>query len=304
MRSFHPLRALPFDLSPPSLVERVVAMQSLTFQIAMITGPVLGGFLYVVWEALPYLVASLLLALGIAVLSIVPDVKVEKLVASVGVRGTISDAREGLRFVRRTPVLFGAISLDLFAVLFGGAVALLPAIATERLGVGAIGFGWLRASVGMGAASVSFALTAKPVSRHVGTVLMAAVAVFGLATVVLGLTTSYAVAFIALFVLSGSDSISVFIRSTVVPMATPPNMRGRVLATENVFIGASNELGAFVSGVAASLLGLVGAVVLGGTATLAVVGLWWVFFPALRSIDRFSEVLPVAPAPDVLDPKA
>ncbi len=297
-----PSRALPFDLSPESLIERVVAISSLTRQIGLIIGPVIGGFLYVIAPSRPYLFVAIALGLGIAVLVVVPDSGRERLVSAGGVRATLIDAREGLRFARRTPVLFGAISLDLFAVLFGGAVALLPAIAEERLGVGAIGLGWLRAATGMGAASVSFGLAARPVSRHVGRVLLIAVAVFGVATIVLGITTSFAVAFIALFVLSGSDSISMFIRSAIVPMATPEAMRGRVLATENVFIGASNELGAFESGVAASILGLVGAVVFGGTATLVVVVLWWRFFPALRSIDRFSELRPVSREANVIDP--
>ena len=297
-----PSRALPFDLAPDQLIERVAAINALTFQIALIIGPVIGGFLYVVSPAHPYLFATIMIVIGIAVLAFVPYSPREVLHSASGVKATLVDAREGLRFVRRTPVLFGAISLDLFAVLFGGAVALLPAIAEERLGVGAIGLGWLRAATGMGAASVSLALAAKPVSRHLGRVLLVAVAVFGLATIVLGLTTSFTVAFIALLILSGSDSISMFIRSAIVPMATPESMRGRVLATENVFIGASNELGAFESGVAASLIGLVGAVVFGGAATLAVVVLWWRFFPALRLIDRFSELKPVSVAPDVLNP--
>jgi predicted MFS family arabinose efflux permease len=188
--------------------------------------------------------------------------------------------------------LFGAISLDLFAVLFGGAVALLPAIAEERLGVGAIGLGWLRAATGIGAAVVSIALATRPISRHVGHKLLTMVALFGAATLVLGLTRSFAVAFVALLVLSGADAVSVFIRSAIVPLATPDNMRGRVLATENVFIGASNELGAFESGVPGSLFGLVGAIMIGGVGTLAVVGIWAVFFPKLRKIDRFSELHP------------
>ena len=202
-------------------------------------------------------------------------------------RATLRQAMEGLRFVRRQPVLLGAISLDLFAVLFGGAVALLPAIAEERLGVGAIGLGWLRAAVGIGAGSVTLFLTVRPVHRKVGRTLLVAVALFGVGTIVLGLTTSFVVAFIALMALSGADSVSVFIRATLVPLVTPHDKRGRVLAVEAVFIGASNELGAFESGVAGQLLGPAAAVVLGGAATLAVAALWWKFFPALRRVDSF-----------------
>ena len=156
----------------------------------------------------------------------------------------------------------------MFAVLFGGAVALLPAIAEERLGVGSIGYGWLRAAPGIGAVVVTALLALRPVRRRVGTTLLVAVAVFGAATVVLGVTTSYVLAFVALLVLSGADAVSVFIRATIVPLATPDEMRGRVMAVENVFIGASNELGAFESGVAGALLGVGPAVWLGGLLTM------------------------------------
>jgi hypothetical protein len=153
--------------------------------------------------------------------------------------------------------------------------------------VGAVGFGWLRAATGIGAASVMGVLAVRPVTRHVGRVLLTVIAVFGLATIALGATRSYAVAFVALLVASGADAVSVFIRATLVPLVTPPTMRGRVLAVENVFIGASNELGAFESGVAGQLLGPAAAVGLGGVATLAVAAAWWVLFPALRDVDRF-----------------
>ena len=179
---------------------------------------------------------------------------------------------EGLRFIRRRQVLLGAITLDMFAVLFGGAVALLPAIAEERLHVGSIGYGWLRAAPGVGAVIVTALLAVRPVRRRVGTTLLVAVAVFGAATVVLGVTHSYVLAFAALLVLSGADAVSVFIRATIVPLATPDEMRGRVMAVENVFIGASNELGAFESGVAGALLGVGPAVWLGGLLTMGVVG--------------------------------
>ncbi len=197
---------------------------------------------------------------------------------------------EGLRFIRRRPVLFGAIALDLFAVLFGGAVALLPAIAEDRLGVGNVGYGWLRAAPGIGAVALTVVLAVRPVRRRIGRTLLVVVAVFGVATIVFGFTRNYVVAFAALLVLSGADAISVFIRATLVPLATPDHMRGRVMAVENVFIGASNELGAFESGLAGTWLGIGPAVVLGGALTLGVVGLWWLLFPALRNIDRFEDV--------------
>lgn len=204
--------------------------------------------------------------------------------------GRLRQAAEGLVVIRRNPILFGAISLDLFAVLFGGAVALLPAIAQTRLGVDAVGLGWLRAAGGIGAAAMTVLLSVRPVRRHVGRRLFAMVALFGVTTIVLGVTRSFAVAFVAMLVLSGADAVSVFIRSTIVPLVTPPEARGRVLAVEGVFVGASNELGAFESGVVGSLLGTGAAVVTGGAATLVVVAVWSTIFPALRRIDRFSEL--------------
>jgi predicted MFS family arabinose efflux permease len=200
-------------------------------------------------------------------------------------------------------VLLGAISLDLFAVLFGGAIALLPALADERLGVGARGLGWLWASAGIGAALVTIVLARRPVRRHVGRTLLFVVALFGVGTIVLGVTTNFAVAFLAIAALSGADAVSVFIRSTLLPLVTPADVRGRVVAVEMVFIGASNELGAFESGVAGEVLGAAGAVVFGGVATLAVAVLWWVLFPALRDVDRFpSGIAGAIPVSETGDP--
>ena len=311
-------RALPADVVARDRLPWVVARFSGAWQAALIVGPVLGGFLYAVDVRLPYVASAvLLLASAVAVLSVrvrpeaAPHAR-ERAVATAGeagdalitasvepmmggmeaappVRARLAEAVEGFRFIRRVPVLLGAISLDLFAVLFGGAVALLPAIATDRLGVGAVGLGWLRAAGGLGAAAVTVVLAVRPLRRHIGTTLMTVVAGFGVATIVLGLTRSYLVAFAAMVVLSGADAISVFIRATLVPLVTPDDKRGRVMAVENVFIGASNELGAFESGVAGHLLGPSAAIVFGGVATLAVAGGWWVLFPDLRSVDRFPE---------------
>ena len=203
--------------------------------------------------------------------------------------GQFHQAFEGFRVIRRSPALLGAISLDLFAVLFGGAVALLPAIAETRLGVDAVGLGWLRAAGGIGAATVTLILSARPISRRVGPIMFLAVALFGVFTIVLGLTHSFAVAFVSMLLLSAADSVSVFVRGTLVPLVTPSSARGRVMAVEGVFIGASNELGAFESGVAGQVLGTGPAVVLGGIATIGVVGIWTVLFPVLRRFDRFPE---------------
>jgi len=291
------VRALPADVVTPARLPWLVARWSAVFQLAFVVGPVLGGTLYAVGPKAPYYAAmSLFLASSVLILTVrVPRRVVRELEVaeaseeSPTARQRLHDALEGLRFVRRQPILLGAISLDLFAVLFGGAVALLPAIAEDRLGVGAVGFGWLRAAVGIGAGVVTLFLARRPITRRVGRTLLIAVAVFGIGTIVLGLTRSYVVAFGALLLLAGADALSVFIRSTLVPLATPRATRGRVLAVETVFIGASNELGAFESGVAGQLLGPAAAVALGGVATIAIAGLWWTLFPALRNVDRFPQ---------------
>jgi MFS family permease len=290
-------RSLPADVVGAERLPWLVARNSMTFQVALIVGPVLAGSLYAVHHALPYLVvAGLSLAAAAATLFITVQPRT-RLAASRRQPGAVlHDALAGLRVVRRQPILLGVISLDLFAVLFGGAIALLPALADDRLGVGAVGFGWLRAAGGIGAAAVMLSLARRPVTRHVGRTLLVAVAAFGLFTVVLGLTRSFAVAFAAMLVLTGADAVSVFIRATIVPLAVTAELRGRVLAVEAVFIGASNELGAFESGVVGELLGPAAAVALGGLATMAIALGWWLLFPALRRVDRFTDVAAEATA--------
>ena len=287
-------RALPIDLSPPGVVPRVVALKSVCFQAGHIAGPITFGFAFVVEGSLPYLLSALALVAAIAIVTLIPSSGVKRL-ASTGGRQLILESLEGLRFIRYRPVLLGAMGLDLFAVLFGGALALLPAIAEDRLGVGAIGLGWLRAGVGIGAGATAVCMSIRPVRRHLGRILYAVVAVFGLGTIALGLTRSFALALTIIIVISAADAVSMFIRATLVPLATPEDMRGRVLATEGVFIGASNELGAAESGLTAAFMGLVGAVVFGGAATLVVVAVWWRWFPDLRDLDTFDEVRPDPP---------
>ena len=287
--------ALPIDLSPPEVVARVVALKTVAFQGGLIVGPIVFGFAFVVDESLPYLLSAIAMTAVVAIVVFVPSSGVRRL-ASSGARRAIHDAFEGLRFIRRSPILFGAMSLDLFAVLFGGAVALLPAIAEDRLGVGAVGLGWLRAGVGIGASVVAVTLSIRPLQHRLGRILLWVVAMFGLGPIGLGLTRSFALAFTAIVLLSAADAVSMFIRMTLVPLATPEDMRGRVLAVENVFIGASNELGAAESGLTAAFMGLVGAVVFGGAATLVVVAVWWRLFPTLRDMDTFDEIRPTKEA--------
>ena len=287
-------RALPMDLAPEGARERTVALNVAAWQAGFIVGPVTFGFAFEVDPALPYLLAAWSSAAAIGLLMFLPPSEVQRAAsaAGAGVRAALGHALEGLRYVRRNRVVLGAISLDLFAVFMGGANALLPAIAEERLGVGAVGLGWLVAAAGIGASAVMAALSVRPIRRRVGPSLIAVVAAFGVGAVVLGLTRSFIVAFAALLVMGGADAVSVVIRSTIVPLATPEEVRGRVMAVEYVFIGGSSELGAFKSGVAGALLGVAGAVVLGGVGTLAVVAIWWLAFPELRHIDRYAEVSP------------
>lgn len=276
------------SIAPPGGLPAVVALSSATWTGAMIVGPAVSGLLYSIDPSVAYAGSSVLIAIGWLSLT---RVNVPRVVnQGPAERPTFQHAIEGLRFIRRTPILLAAISLDLFAVLFGGAIALLPVIAEERLGVGDVAYGWLRAAAGIGAALMAVFLAVRPVRNKVGHKLFFVVAVFGVGTVVLGLTRSYLVAFIAVVVISAADMVSVFIRGSIVPLVTPDAKRGRVLAVENVFIGASNELGAFESGVASQAVGAAGAVVGGGVATVGIAGLWWFLFPSLRNVDKFSDL--------------
>jgi len=285
------LRSLIPMVVERDILPRVVALNSTTWQLAIVLGPAASGFLY---NADPsyayYATAALLLGALVTVLTVMMPPDWATRVVTV-FRPDMRSALEGLQFIRRTPVLLGAIALDLFAVLFGGAVTLLPAIADEQLGVGNVAYGWLRASAGVGSFVVAVIITARPIHRHIGRVLLSVVAIFGFATIVLGITHNYWVAMLAIVTLSGADMVSVYVRSTLVPLVTPDDRRGRVSAVEQVFIGASNELGAFESGVAAAVFGLGPAIVLGGAATVTVVGVWSVCFPDLRDIDRFEDVM-------------
>ena len=282
-------RAIAPLLVDPTDLPQVVALWTAAFTGASIIGPVAGGFLYTQGATNAYVVAAVLEFLAaVPLLGIVYAREPQRNTD----RPTLSTALEGLWFVRRTPIVLAAISLDLFAVLFGGAIALIPAVATERLGVGDLAYGWLRAAPGIGAAVMAVWLATWPVQRRVGPTLLAVVALFGAGTIVFGTTRNYAVAFIALVVISAADMVSMFIRGSLVPLATPDDQLGRVSAVESVFIGASNELGAFESGVTARLFGLSGAIAFGGIMTLVVAGAFAVFSPTVRNINTFDDVKP------------
>ncbi len=280
---------LPF-LVPSEQLPKTIAWSSSVSQLAVIAGPAVGGFVYALGPTFAYggcLVAFLSAALGTTVL------RGRRLnISLVPMAGRIERVKEGIRFVRSRPVVLGAISLDLFAVLLGGATALLPIYARDILHVGPSGLGMLRSAPTVGAALVALFLTRHPIHRSVGSTMFYAVAVFGLATIVFGLSTDFRLSLASLVVLGASDQVSVFIRSALVQFATPDPMRGRVSAVSTLFINSSNELGEFESGVTAQLFGTVPAVVLGGIGSLLVVALWTRMFPPLRTVDRMTDVAP------------
>jgi MFS family permease len=278
-------QAIMPNLVPAALFSRAVAVNSSTWQVSTIAGPAIGGLVYLLGPEVVYGTVAGLLA---AAFFFIAGVKTEK-----PARPEEPDSwhvlLEGLRFVWKKKVILGAVSLDLFAVLFGGAVALLPAYASDILHVGPDGFGWLRAAPGIGAAIVAIAFAGRPITRHVGAQMFAGVAVFGLATVVFGVSESFPLSLLALVVIGAADMVSVYIRHMLVQLETPDEIRGRVSAVNAVFIGASNELGEFESGLTAAWWGLKPAVVVGGVASVAIAGLWMRWFPDLRRIDNFPE---------------
>lgn len=275
-------------LVPERLLGKAIAWNSSSFQIAVITGPAVGGALYLLGPAVAYgLCLTLFLAAGLSA----PAIRQHRAQLRAGGKSTaLQRVAAGLSYIRHRPIILGAISLDLFAVLLGGATALLPVYAHDILHVGPEGLGALRSAVAVGAFAVALYLGHRSLVRHAGMVMFACVAAFGAATIVFGLSQSFVLSLIALFVVGASDMISVYVRSTLIQLATPDEMRGRVSAVNMLFIGASNELGEFESGVTAAWFGPVAAVVIGGVGTLAVVGLWMSMFPSLRRVDRLHEV--------------
>ena len=273
-------------LVPRALLPRSIAWTSLAWQTASIAGPAVAGILVAISSQTAYLTAVALYGLA-AVFTLLIRANAKPL-NNPGSRWQLM--KEGLAYVWHKKIVFGAISLDLFAVLLGGATALLPVFARDILHVGAEGFGLLRAGPAMGATVVALALAARPIQSKAGLFMFGGVGVFGATTVVFGVSTSLWVSLAALIVLGGADMLSVFIRQTLVQLITPDPMRGRVAAVSSVFTGASNELGEFESGVVARLLGPVGAVVFGGVGALAITGLWARLFPDLRRADRLDRL--------------
>jgi MFS family permease len=274
------------NLVPRELLGKAFAWNSSSFQAMTIAGPAMGGLIYALGAGTVYAVSAALFALS--------------LVAALAIRSppTQSDGRgmdlnsllAGIRFIQSKPAIAGAISLDLFAVLFGGATALLPIYARDILVIGPLGLGLLRSAPAVGAVVVGLILAHRSLGRHAGRTMFAAVGLFGLATIVFGLSRNFIVSLIALVVLGASDMISVFVRQNLVQRSTPDAMRGRVNGVNFLFIGASNELGEMESGATAAWLGSIEAVVVGGIGTLIVMGLWLCMFPPLRRVDRLEDV--------------
>jgi len=270
---------------PPALLPRALALSSSAMQSATIFGPALGGLLYALDSTLPFAMAAFFLAaaaLSIAVL---------RLQRTPPRREPLSFASffGGLHFIRSRPIVLGTISLDLFAVLLGGVTALLPIFASDVLHVDSRGLGLLRAAPALGGLAMSLVLARFEMRRHIGRKMFAAVILFGVATIVFALSTSVTLSCLALLFLGAVDNVSVVIRNSLVQLATPDEMRGRVNAVNSLFIGASNQLGEFESGMVAGLIGAVPAAAVGGIGTIVVALLWMRLFPALRRADRFGE---------------
>ncbi len=279
------------NIVPPAVLPTAIAWSSIAWQSGAVLGPPIGGQLYAIAPVAPYATATALLAVSLVMSMLICRIPRGNAGQSHPVRAII----DGLRYVRDNRIVLGAISLDLFAVLLGGAVAMLPVYARDILHVGSDGLGLLRAAPALGAALTALFLTWRPIRVKVGIKMFAGVAVFALATIIFGLSTNMWLSLAALVLLGVGDMVSVYIRSSLIQLHTPDAMRGRVSAVSGVFISASNELGEFESGVTAAWLGPVEAVVIGGVGALIVTGLYVWRFPELRLADRFAAPAPKPP---------
>jgi MFS family permease len=282
------------NLVPTADFPSAVAFSSTTYQTATIVGPAVGGILLVIGPQIVYLAAVIFLAMATLLMT---RLRHGGRSTEGGPRKAVSVATllSGVQFVRSRPIILGSISLDMFAVLFGGAIALLPIYATDILHVGPTGLGLLRAAPAVGALVTAITLGVVPLRRRAGPWLFGTVAAFGVGTVVFSLSTTFVITLGALVVMGCADMVSVYVRNLVVQLATPDEIRGRVSAVNGVFVGASNELGEFESGVTAAWWGPVGASLVGGLVTIGVAITWAVLFPMLRTMDRFPTLPTVEP---------
>jgi len=276
------MQSLTANLLPPALLSRGLAFSSAGTQAAVIGGPALGGLVFVAGAQAVYALCAVAFGVGCVLLFLLRYPRAPRL----GEPATLRTMLAGLEFVWNRKVLLGAVSLDLFAVLLGGATALLPMFAKDILMVGPWGLGLLRSAPAVGALLMSGVLTRWPLRRRVGRTLLLSVALFGICMVVFGLSTHFWLSMLALAISGGADTVSVVVRQTLVQLDTPDGMRGRVSAVNSVFIGASNQLGEFESGATAQWMGPVASVVLGGIGTLLIAAMWIRLFPALARRDR------------------
>ena len=265
------------NLIPPALLSRAVSAIASAREISVIAGPALGGVIYLLGAPTLYLTSMVCFLVSCCILFFLHYNYVAKAKQPVDLHHLLG----GLRFIKNNKLILGSVSLDMFAVLLGGATALLPIVAKDILHTGPWGLGLLRCAPAVGALLMSVYLARHPLTHSVGKIMYIAVATFGAATILFGLSEHLILSMIALFILGASDMISVVIRSTLVQLETPDDMRGRVSAANSIFIGSSNQLGEFESGATAALFGVVPAIVLGGFGTIAVVGIWMYLFPSL-----------------------
>ncbi|MFY9841933.1 MAG: MFS transporter [Terriglobales bacterium] len=295
--SFPVSRAILPHLVPEEHFTNAVAWNASTFQVATIAGPALGGIAYAVFRG-PHAVYAL--AVSVSILSVLLTLRIHPLPTSALTEVTkkepisLRTVFAGFRFIAEKKLILGSITLDMFAVLLGGAVALLPVYAREILHTGPWGLGLLRSAPGVGAALMAIAVAHYPIRRHAGLTMLLSVAAFGVCTILFGISHSLIISLIALFLTGAADMVSVIIRATLIQVATPDEMRGRVNAVDMLFIGVSNELGEFESGLTAQWFGTVPAVIIGGIGTLVVIATWAWLFPELRKADELTvaELMP------------
>ncbi|HEY1478679.1 MAG TPA: MFS transporter [Gaiellales bacterium] len=285
--SFNPLLAASVE---PISLPRVIAMSAVTWQTAGVLGPAIGGLAQRYSNPGPYIGCGVATLVAAGLVLLYPRALGRAHVGPNREPATLREAFGGVRMIMAAPALLGAISLDLMAVLFGGATALLPVFSSDVLHVGALGNGILRSAPGVGAVIVGLWLSVHPIRRRIGPTLFIVVALYGAFTILFGASRSFVLSLVALAALAGADMFSVLIRASLQPLLTPPPMRGRVSAVERVFIGGSNELGAFESGTVAAAIGAVPAVIIGGALSIAVAIVWAWRFPSLRTMDRFEDV--------------
>ena len=278
------MAALLPAIVPTAALQRAIATSTSFQQAAFVLGPALGGLLYGVAAPVPFIAAAVLFAgASLSVIAIEKLARIEKREPV-----TLKSVFAGVAFIWGRPVMLGTISLDLFAVLLGGATALLPIYARDILHAGPLSLGFLRAAPAVGAVAMSVVLARRPLQRGVGRTMLIAVAIFGVGTLIFAVSTNMALSIAALIVLGAADTVSVVVRSSLVQLLTPDAMRGRVNAVNSLFVGTSNQLGEFESGIVAGLIGAVPACIVGGIGTLVIVALWTKLFPALPKVETLS----------------